>query len=98
MRAEPLFWISLGFLGQALFFGRFFVQWLASERAKKSVVPDAFWYFSIAGGSILFIYAIWRVDPVFIFGQGAGLLIYARNIYFVRRTNNTEQIAAEISE
>lgn len=84
MRAEPLFWISVGFAGQILFFMRFFVQWLASEKAKRSVVPHAFWYFSILGGSVLFAYAIWRQDPVFIVGQGAGLLIYMRNIYFIR--------------
>ncbi len=84
MRAEPAIWISIGLIGQCLFFGRFFVQWLASEKAKKSVIPHAFWYFSILGGSVLFAYAIWRQDPVFMIGQGAGLLIYARNIYFIR--------------
>jgi lipid-A-disaccharide synthase-like uncharacterized protein len=90
IRTEPLFWISVGFIGQILFFGRFFVQWLASEKAKRSIIPNAFWYFSIMGGSVLFAYAIWRQDPVFIVGQGAGLLIYARNIYFIRKVpNNT---------
>ncbi len=92
VRLEPLIWITVGFIGQALFFGRFFVQWLASERAKRSVVPDSFWYFSIAGGSILFIYSIWRLDPVFMLGQGLGLLIYARNIYFVRNTKKSETL------
>lgn len=84
MRAEPTIWITIGFIGQFLFFMRFFVQWLASEKAKKSVIPDAFWYFSILGGSVLFAYSIWRQDPVFMFGQGAGLLIYARNLHFIR--------------
>ena len=78
-------WIIIGFVGQALFFGRFFVQWLASEKAQKSVIPNAFWYFSISGGLTLFVYALYRQDPVFILGQSTGLLIYARNLYFIRR-------------
>ncbi len=79
------FWVVFGFVGQILFFFRFFYQWLASEAAKRSVVPEAFWYFSVAGGLVLFIYAIQRADPVFIVGQGCGLFIYARNIYLIRR-------------
>ncbi|HEU4839721.1 MAG TPA: lipid-A-disaccharide synthase N-terminal domain-containing protein [Micavibrio sp.] len=78
-------WIIIGFIGQTLFFMRFFVQWLASERAGQSVVPNAFWYFSLAGGMTLFVYALWRQDPVFILGQSTGLLIYARNLYFIRK-------------
>ena len=78
-------WISIGFIGQALFSGRFIVQWLKSEREKKSVFPITFWYFSIAGGIILAAYAIYRKDPVFIVGQLTGLLIYFRNLYFVLR-------------
>lgn len=64
----PQAWVVIGFLGQAAFFMRFFVQWVASERVRKSVVPRAFWFFSIAGGTILLSYAIWRRDPVFIAG------------------------------
>jgi lipid-A-disaccharide synthase-like uncharacterized protein len=79
------FWLILGFAGQAMFSMRFLVQWITSERARRSVIPVAFWYFSLAGGSLLFIYALWRQDPVFIVGQGAGLAIYLRNLYFVRR-------------
>lgn len=78
-------WTGVGFLGQALFTGRFVVQWLASERARKSVIPLLFWYFSIAGGATLFAYAIYREDPVFIVGQGAGLAIYLRNLWLTRR-------------
>lgn len=78
-------WIIIGFVGQALFFMRFFIQWLASEKAGKSVMPNAFWYFSIGGGIVLFAYAVWRQDPVFILGQSTGLLIYLRNLYFIRR-------------
>ncbi|MBP7215943.1 MAG: lipid-A-disaccharide synthase N-terminal domain-containing protein [Candidatus Omnitrophica bacterium] len=76
-------WILVGFLGQALFFMRFLVQWLASEKKKASVIPDAFWYFSITGGIVLLAYAVYRKDPVFIAGQGCGILIYARNLYFI---------------
>jgi lipid-A-disaccharide synthase-like uncharacterized protein len=76
-------WLAIGFLGQALFSARFLVQWLQSEREKKSVFPVAFWYFSIAGGITLSAYAIYRKDPVFIVGQLTGLFIYLRNLYFV---------------
>jgi lipid-A-disaccharide synthase-like uncharacterized protein len=76
-------WLVIGFLGQALFSARFIVQWIQSEREKKSVFPVAFWYFSIAGGVTLLAYAIYREDPVFIVGQLTGLFIYFRNLYFV---------------
>jgi lipid-A-disaccharide synthase-like uncharacterized protein len=78
-------WLAIGFLGQALFSARFIVQWLSSEKVKKSVIPTAFWYFSIAGGATLLAYAIHREDPVFIVGQAAGLFIYLRNLQFLRR-------------
>jgi len=76
-------WLTIGFLAQAMFSMRFIVQWIASERARKSIVPEIFWYFSFCGGLMLFAYAIHRVDPVFILGQGTGLAIYARNIHFI---------------
>jgi len=79
------FWLALGLLGQAVFFARFFFQWIASERRKRSVVPLAFWYLSIGGGLILLAYAIYRRDPVFILGQAAGLLIYTRNLVLITR-------------
>ena len=78
-------WIVLGFAAQALFTMRFLVQWIASERAGRSVVPMAFWVFSIGGGVLLFVYALYRRDPVFILGQGLGVFIYLRNLYFVLR-------------
>jgi lipid-A-disaccharide synthase-like uncharacterized protein len=78
-------WIALGFLAQALFTMRFAVQWIASERAGRSVVPMAFWVFSIGGGLLLLIYALHRRDPVFIAGQGLGVFIYLRNLQFVLR-------------
>ena len=76
-------WILIGFFGQLLFMMRFLVQWIATERAKKSVFPDLFWVFSIGGGAVLLAYALYRMDPVFIFGQGLGLIIYFRNVHFV---------------
>ena len=76
-------WVIVGFLGQFLFFMRFFIQWLASERKKESVIPLAFWYCSIAGGFVLLLYAIYRRDPVFITGQSCGIFIYARNLYLI---------------
>ena len=78
-------WILFGFIAQFMFMMRFVVQWLASERAKRSVMPVAFWFFSIAGGALLLIYAIYREDPVFIAGQGAGLFIYLRNLWLIYR-------------
>jgi Predicted membrane protein len=78
-------WIALGFLAQAMFTMRFVVQWLASEKAGRSVVPVAFWFFSLGGGLLLLIYAIQRKDPVFIAGQGLGLFIYIRNLMLIRR-------------
>lgn len=80
---EQTIWLVIGFIGQGLFSARFIIQWLKSEREKKSVFPIAFWYFSIAGGVTLLAYAIHRNDPVFIVGQLSGLFIYLRNLYFV---------------
>ncbi|MGZ8161955.1 MAG: lipid-A-disaccharide synthase N-terminal domain-containing protein [Methylobacter sp.] len=81
--SKETIWLAIGFLGQALFSARFLVQWLKSEKERKSVFPIAFWYFSIAGGFTLLAYAIYRQDPVFIVGQFIGLFIYFRNLYFV---------------
>lgn len=76
-------WIVLGFVAQAMFTMRFVVQWLASEREKRSVVPIAFWFFSLGGGTLLLVYAIQRQDPVFIAGQAMGLFIYVRNLWLI---------------
>ena len=77
-------WLGIGLVGQALFFMRFLVQWIASERSRRSVVPRAFWYFSILGGLTLLAYAVRQRDLVFIIGQATGILIYTRNIYLSR--------------
>jgi len=84
-------WLALGFLAQALFTARFLVQWIASERAGKSVIPIAFWFFSIGGGALLLVYALYRRDPVFIAGQAFGVFVYARNLYFELRDRRRER-------
>ena len=86
--------IVVGFAGQGLFAMRFILQWLSSEKQAKSVIPIAFWYFSIGGGAVLLLYAIWRQDPVIICGQGLGLFIYLRNLYFIRRDRSKDKSAA----
>jgi lipid-A-disaccharide synthase-like uncharacterized protein len=76
-------WLIVGFLGQALFSARFIIQWLASEKQKKSIIPIEFWYFSLAGSMVLLAYALSRKDPVFVLGQSFGVLIYLRNLHFI---------------
>ena len=83
--------IVVGFAGQGLFAMRFIIQWLSSEKEAKSVIPIAFWYYSIGGGAVLFLYAIWRQDPVIICGQGLGLFISLCNLYFIRRDTGEER-------
>jgi lipid-A-disaccharide synthase-like uncharacterized protein len=78
-------WLMIGFLGQFFFSMRFIVQWIVSEKEKKSIIPLAFWYFSLLGGLTLFTYAVYRKDPVFILGQGMGIFIYLRNLYFIHK-------------
>jgi len=78
-------WLIVGLTGQVFFSARFIIQWIYSEINKKSIIPTAFWFFSILGGVTLLLYAIHRKDPVFIIGQSAGLLIYARNLYFINK-------------
>ncbi len=80
-------WVAVGLFGQILFFMRFLIQWIASEKEKRSVVPTSFWWFSIGGAAILLAYAIYRADPVFILGQSLGFFIYARNLFLIRAEN-----------
>ena len=77
------YWYILGFLGQGMFFMRFLWQWLVSEKKGKSIIPIQFWYFSLAGSSLILIYALYRKDPVFILGQSLGMFIYSRNLYLI---------------
>ena len=81
---DPKIWIVIGFIGQALFSARFIIQWFVSERARRSIIPMAFWYFSLAGGAVLLTYALYKRDPVFIVGRGMGLIVYLRNLYLIR--------------
>ena len=85
-RPEQLM-VIIGFAGQGLFAMRFIIQWLTSEKHARSVIPLAFWYFSIGGGAVLLLYALWRKDPVIICGQGLGLFIYLRNLYLIKRSS-----------
>jgi len=80
-----LVWIAVGFAGQFLFMMRFLWQWIQSELKRRSVIPIAFWYFSLAGGMTLFAYAVHRGDPVFITGQMLGIVVYTRNLLLIRR-------------
>ncbi|WP_020674705.1 lipid-A-disaccharide synthase N-terminal domain-containing protein [Geopsychrobacter electrodiphilus] len=89
--------LIIGFVGQSLFFMRFFVQWLYSEKHKRSLIPTAFWYFSLGGSSLLLIYAIIRRDPVFMVGQSTGFIIYIRNLFLISRERR-EKRAAEQAE
>ena len=81
---NPL-WFALGMLGQAVFFSRFLVQWIASERAGRSYVPLAFWWLSLAGSMLLLLYAIHRKEPIFLLGQLPNVFVYTRNIMLIRR-------------
>lgn len=76
-------WLIVGLLGQLMFTARFIVQWIASERAGKSVIPLAFWYFSLFGGVIVLAYGIHKVEPVIILGQLPGVVIYSRNLWLI---------------
>jgi lipid-A-disaccharide synthase-like uncharacterized protein len=94
MMSKESIWLAIGFLGQAFFSMRFLIQWIASERRKESVIPISFWFFSIGGGLTLLVYAIYRLDPVFILGQGAGLFVYLRNLYLIRRKARLAEASA----
>lgn len=80
-----------------MFFMRFLVQWIASEKERKSVIPQSFWYFSIAGSLILLAYAIWRQDPVIMLGQSTGFIIYFRNLYLINRNSKNSLTPTEPS-
>jgi len=84
-QVQPV-WFALGLVGQAAFFSRFVVQWIASERARRSVVPRAFWWLSIVGSGLLLVYAIHRRDPVFVLGQAFGWVVYTRNLMLLQRS------------
>jgi lipid-A-disaccharide synthase-like uncharacterized protein len=90
-------WLCVGLIGQGIFSARFIIQWLVSEREKKSVIPIAFWYLSLLGGITLFLYALYKKDPVFIIGQFSGVFIYTRNLYLIHRERATRVIKERVS-
>lgn len=79
------YWVAIGLTGQFFFTMRFVVQWVATEKSRRSVVPESFWYFSIAGSLILLAYSLYRRDPVFILGQAFGTTVYVRNLFFIHK-------------
>ena len=85
MTRTDMIWHGIGIFGQCLFFSRFLVQWLTSERAQKVVIPVAFWYLSVSGGLITLAYALQRQEPVFVAGQSIGIFVYTRNLILHRR-------------
>ncbi|MBN1521988.1 MAG: lipid-A-disaccharide synthase N-terminal domain-containing protein [Candidatus Aureabacteria bacterium] len=87
-------WIILGLVAQFLFFMRFFIQWIASERKGKSIIPIGFWYLSISGGLLLLVYAIHIKDPIFILGQSMGSFIYGRNLYLIYKNRKNDMTLA----
>ncbi len=93
MDTTEIIWLGIGFFGQTLFFMRWLVQWLASERTAESHVPIVFWYMSLAGGLITLAYALYRQDPVFIAGQSVGAFVYLRNLMLIQRTH--KQVAGD---
>lgn len=91
MSRTEIIWLGIGFFGQGMFFMRWLVQWLASERHNESRMPIAFWYMSLGGGMITLAYAIYRKDPVFIAGQSVGAFVYLRNLILVHRSARAQQ-------
>ena len=92
-------WVVMGLSAQAVFAGRFLIQWIASERAGRSYVPVAFWYISIVGGLMLLAYAIWRQDIVFILGQMFGVVVYSRNLVLIHKARRADAaMAAEAAK
>ena len=92
---SDMIWVGIGLLGQLTFAARFIVQWIASERAGRSVIPVAFWFLSLVGGVMLLVYALYRKDPVFIAGQSFGVFVYMRNLTFVIREQKAEVAPAQ---
>ena len=83
MSNYEMMWVGIGFVGQSLFFSRWLLQWVVSERKAESQIPVSFWYMSLIGSVIVLAYAVHKMDPVFIVGQGVGTLVYVRNIMLV---------------
>ena len=89
-------WVLFGFLGQAAFSARFLVQWIISEKKGGSTIPVVFWYLSLVGGVILFVYALYKQDLVFIVGQGSGVVVYLRNLILIQRRKRGQAAPASL--
>lgn len=89
MSPAEVMWLAVGLLGQLLFSARWIIQWFITEKERRSTMPDAFWYLSLLGGLLVFAYGIHRMDPVILIGQ-FGIIIYARNLFFIRRERQTD--------
>lgn len=94
MTMPESYWVIIGLTGQVFFTMRFVVQWIATEKNRKSVIPESFWYFSIVGSLILLTYSIYRRDPVFILGQAFGTTVYLRNLYFINKHKEKNHVSA----
>ncbi len=84
----PTWLFILGIVSQVIFTFRFVYQWMYSEKLKKSQLPIGFWQLSILGALLILFYAIFRNDPVLLVGHGAGLVIYLRNIFMLKKQGN----------
>ncbi|MEQ9455674.1 MAG: lipid-A-disaccharide synthase N-terminal domain-containing protein [Phycisphaeraceae bacterium] len=93
-----MLWVGFGFLAQAVFMGRMLIQWILSERAGRSVVPEAFWWLSLIGSSMLLIYFTWRIEPVGFVGQLFGWVVYVRNLWMIRKEDRVAGAGAVKSE
>lgn len=91
-------WVGLGLLGQVLFTGRMIVQWLVSEKSKRSVVPPIFWWMSLGGSTMLMVYFLWRRDPIGLLGQSFGWFIYVRNLWMIYRPQTPHHDAVMAAE
>lgn len=90
MTSESI-WLAIGFTGQFIFSSRFLVQWIHSESKRRSVIPISFWYLSLAGSVLLLSYSLVRRDPVFIFGQASGFIVYIRNLQLIWKQREEER-------
>ena len=85
-------WVLLGYVAQIMFTMRFVVQWVSSERAKRSVMPVAFWWFSLGGGLLLAVYGFLKHELVIIAGQVPALIIYTRNLHLIRQERRKVEV------
>ena len=90
--------LILGLVGQGAFSMRFLIQWIQSEKEKKSVIPISFWYMSLIGSLLLLIYALIRKDPVFILGQSFGFIVYIRNIYLIKHAEKLKKTKPAVGD